>query len=310
MCLWLCEHLGNRLHDLSHEFRYLGLDYFEGSKRLVHVEVSVEGDLVAGLGLVVVGPGVGDVGQDFVCHVGVDVVAEGHGLGVAQSGVRFGLAVGLAADFRVGVGFAERGGDRFGFGGAQPSAVGIGGRVERCEELAAVADQIPLSRLGERAEDVSDGLLAGLSGGDFGVVFGSGRLFARGELGERVLVLDAGDALGGGGEAEPQGAFDGDLAIAEVFVGEDLADRQRPGARLMGCGVLVGEVACLAVGEAAMDADVANPKMSFEFRCLGAASAPYAGARWPLPSINMAVSWLRGSGSARSGGRGFARLPM
>ena len=109
--------------------------------------------------------------------------------------------------------------------------------------------------LGERAEDVSDGVLPGLSGSDFGVVFGAGCLLGGRELDERILAPDAGDALWGGGEVEPQGAFDGDFAVAEFLVGEHFAERQRPGARLVCPGVLVGEGASLAVGEAAVNTD-------------------------------------------------------
>ncbi|MNL66318.1 hypothetical protein D3C87_1907640 [compost metagenome] len=62
----------------------------------------VERDFVACLGLVVVDPGVGGVWLHLALEIGLDVLGEGHVLGVAQRAVRLRLALLLAfqADHR------------------------------------------------------------------------------------------------------------------------------------------------------------------------------------------------------------------
>lgn len=65
--------LSQQLLDLCFQLFDLGVDLFEGAGWDVFVEVAGEGDLVAGLGLVVVDPGVRDVGVDL----GGEVVVNG-----------------------------------------------------------------------------------------------------------------------------------------------------------------------------------------------------------------------------------------
>ena len=58
--------------------------------------------------------------------------------------------------------------------------------------------------------------------GDLGVVLLAWLLLACGQVGERLLGLEALDPLGAGLEVEPEGTLDGDLAVAEVGGREDL----------------------------------------------------------------------------------------
>ena len=72
---------GDARHDILHGFRCLIL-----------VEIAGHGDLVAHLGLAVVDPCVGGVGQDFPGKVGVNILHQWHVFGVPQAGVRHRLA--------------------------------------------------------------------------------------------------------------------------------------------------------------------------------------------------------------------------
>ena len=74
----------------------LGVDLAQRARRLEDVEVAVERDFVADLGLLVVDPRIRHVGQDFTLEIGLHVLAQRHILGVAQGGVRRGLAFALA----------------------------------------------------------------------------------------------------------------------------------------------------------------------------------------------------------------------
>ena len=57
------RHLAKELLDLGLQVAQLSVDFGQGARGSVDVEVAGEGDLVADLGLVVVDPGVGDVGS-------------------------------------------------------------------------------------------------------------------------------------------------------------------------------------------------------------------------------------------------------
>ena len=72
---------GDARHDILHGFRCLIL-----------VEIAGHGDLVAHLGLAVVDPGIGRVGQNFPGKVGVNILHQRHVFGVTQAGVRHRLA--------------------------------------------------------------------------------------------------------------------------------------------------------------------------------------------------------------------------
>ena len=72
---------GDARHDILHGFRCLIL-----------VEIAGHGDLVAYLGLAVVDPCVGGVGQNFPGKVGVNILHQRHVFGVTQAGVRHRLA--------------------------------------------------------------------------------------------------------------------------------------------------------------------------------------------------------------------------
>ena len=72
---------GDARHDILHGFRCLIL-----------VEIAGHGDLVAHLGLAVVDPCVGGVGQNFAGKVGVNILHQRHVFGVPQAGVRHRLA--------------------------------------------------------------------------------------------------------------------------------------------------------------------------------------------------------------------------
>ena len=72
---------GDARHDILHGFRCLIL-----------VEIAGHGDLVAHLGLAVVDPCVGGVGQNFPGKVGVNILHQRHVFGVTQAGVRHRLA--------------------------------------------------------------------------------------------------------------------------------------------------------------------------------------------------------------------------
>lgn len=72
---------GDARHDILHGFRCLIL-----------VEIAGHGDLIAHLGLAVVDPCVGGVGQNFPGKVGVNILHQRHVFGVSQTGVRHRLA--------------------------------------------------------------------------------------------------------------------------------------------------------------------------------------------------------------------------
>ena len=72
---------GDARHDILHGFR-----------SLILVEIAGHGDLVAHLGLAVVDPCVGGVGQNFPGKVGVNILHQRHVFGVPQAGVRHRLA--------------------------------------------------------------------------------------------------------------------------------------------------------------------------------------------------------------------------
>ena len=72
---------GDARHDILHGFR-----------RLILVEIASHGDLVAHLGLAVVDPGIGGVGQNFPGKVGVNILHQRYVFGVPQAGVRHRLA--------------------------------------------------------------------------------------------------------------------------------------------------------------------------------------------------------------------------
>ena len=72
---------GDARHDILHGFRCLIL-----------VEIAGHGDLVAHLGLAVVDPCVGGVGQNLAGKVGVNILHQRHVFGVPQAGVRHRLA--------------------------------------------------------------------------------------------------------------------------------------------------------------------------------------------------------------------------
>ena len=67
-------------------------DIFHGFRCLILVEIAGHGDLVAHLGLAVVDPGIGRVGQNFPGKVGVNILHQRHVFGVTQAGVRHRLA--------------------------------------------------------------------------------------------------------------------------------------------------------------------------------------------------------------------------
>ena len=63
-----------------------------GFRCLILVEIAGHGDLVAHLGLAVVDPCVGGVGQNFPGKVGVNILHQRHVFSVTQAGVRHRLA--------------------------------------------------------------------------------------------------------------------------------------------------------------------------------------------------------------------------
>ncbi len=95
--------------------RELGVDGVELARRVVGVEMAVEGDLVTDaadfavlvVALGFVNPRERDVRCDLAGEVGVDVLAERDVLVVAQVGVGFDVAFGVLADFRIVVVLAE-----------------------------------------------------------------------------------------------------------------------------------------------------------------------------------------------------------
>jgi hypothetical protein len=72
--------------------------------QIEHVEVPVEGNLVADFGFVVVNPCVGHMGQNFALEVFLHVIIERHVFGIAQAAVWLRLALVLALGYRNDVG--------------------------------------------------------------------------------------------------------------------------------------------------------------------------------------------------------------
>jgi hypothetical protein len=102
-------HLLEQFLDLAGDGRELGVDGVELARRVVGVEVAIEGDLVADaadaavlvVALGFIDPGQRDVRRDLAGKVGVDVLAERDVLVVAEVGVRLNVALGVLADFRI-----------------------------------------------------------------------------------------------------------------------------------------------------------------------------------------------------------------
>jgi len=69
------------------QFNDVAGDFLEAAERLVPIEVAVETDFVADLGLFEVDPSVFNVGAHLAEEVGVDLVLEWDGLGIAEVGV-------------------------------------------------------------------------------------------------------------------------------------------------------------------------------------------------------------------------------
>lgn len=65
----------------------LSINFFEGTRRLVAIEVAREGNLVADFGLLLVYPRVGDVGLNLGVEVDTDgVLASRVAVGVVSNG--------------------------------------------------------------------------------------------------------------------------------------------------------------------------------------------------------------------------------
>ena len=73
-----------------------GVDLGQRSRVLEDVKLAVERDFKAYLGLVMVDPCVGSMGEHFPFEVSFYVFTKRHVLGVSQRGIRYGLAFGLA----------------------------------------------------------------------------------------------------------------------------------------------------------------------------------------------------------------------
>src|SRR5206468_5030038 len=82
-----CRHVAEQRLDPGCEVAQLGVGLGEWPRRGVGVGMAGEGDLVAGLRLAVVDPGVRDVRPDLALEVRVDVLVKADVLVIAQVGV-------------------------------------------------------------------------------------------------------------------------------------------------------------------------------------------------------------------------------
>ena len=86
-------HVCEQLDDISLQDPDISLDHLQRARRLVLVEVPIEWDLVADLGLALVNPRVGNMRQYFSIKVSLNALLERYGLGVAQFRVGLWVAV-------------------------------------------------------------------------------------------------------------------------------------------------------------------------------------------------------------------------
>ena len=141
------------------------------------------------------------MGKNFAGEEVVDGFGEGHALGVAQVGIGLRCVVLVEAGGCLLVAFGKRGEDGLEDGGRELDAPGLGLGLEGGEKGGALEEEL----VGQGGEDLSDGVLLGptlgfLGGLDLGILF-----LGDGEVGEGLLVLQAGDALGGGRKSSLRG---------------------------------------------------------------------------------------------------------
>ena len=76
----------------------ISLYHPQGPRRLISVEMSIEGDFVPYLGLTVVNPCIRNMGQHFTPEIALDVLLQRNAFSVAQIGIRLRLSVLVATD--------------------------------------------------------------------------------------------------------------------------------------------------------------------------------------------------------------------
>ena len=92
--------------DFCFEHFDVGFDCLQWPRRFIAIEMAVERDFVPDLGLGGVNSRIGHVGQNLALEIHLNAFLEWDGLGIAQVGVRLGLAVSVAADFGGLIAFA------------------------------------------------------------------------------------------------------------------------------------------------------------------------------------------------------------
>jgi hypothetical protein len=188
--------------------------------------MAVQRDFVANLGFGVVNPGVRDVRQHLPFEIRLDVFLERHAFGVPEIGVRFRVAVAVAANLRRFVPLAKRGHDGFDLGRIKADIAGAVNGLQFREKFRAVLERLLPGLLCEFAQQGADDFLplpAGLNflEPDFFVLLGAG-----GKVAEPAFIVQPGDALLASLEIQAQGAFDCDLVEAEILICKNLADDQ------------------------------------------------------------------------------------
>lgn len=204
--------------DFAGDFREFGVDGVELARRAVSVEMAVEGDFVADaadFAVLVVALGFIDPRQrhmrrHLAGEVFADVLAERDVLVVAQIGVRFGVALGILADFRVVVMLAEVLLEELGGGGGEREVGGLEDGLDRLEERGT--GEVGLLKKIKSFQENS--LLIGVELLPCFVRRESGTLF-------RVLRL----------ETELQRTLDGDAPVAEGGGGEELRAQRNVASR-------------------------------------------------------------------------------
>src|SRR5690606_6285908 len=212
-----------------------------------------------------------------------DIGGQADILGVAQVGIRLGVAFGVPADIRFLILLAEGTlGQQGLFQGRAPAdSTALEGGFQQLLEFVAIAHQFACveARL-ESFENGEDFRLLGFAFGNFGGAADEVlALLADGQVGKEAAFLHLLNARFGHGEVKAQRAFDGDLQVAEVAVVEDFAGQHALVlvalflAVRLDIGLDIGDAQALVVLEVAVNASQRVDMVGLETAVFGFAFA-------------------------------------
>ena len=214
----------------------LGIDLGELARGFVPVEQAVERYFVSDLGFAFVDPRVGDMRQDFTFEVRGNVLFKRDVLGVAEVGIGFGASLGIAAYLGRLVLFAKGFKNRLLLRRGEIELRLLVGSVEFLAEHRAILEDLVLCLLPEFMQHREDRLLAFLALVNVLLLRLPFLLLADRQIRKAADVGEAGNAGFLGREVQAQRTLDGDLAVPEVGVVENLRDDSRPRLAVAGRG--------------------------------------------------------------------------